>query len=113
MMPALETCSPAVAITVEPNKAAQVLSRLFSGGSAHVSALHAVQGAQPSAGTVCSNRFVGQFQHASESSYFRSDSLLFPLSPSRGNSSPSFSSLVNVERMNILKEMKSVQPDGC
>ena len=56
--------------------------------------------------------FVGQFQRASESSYFRSDSLPFPLSPSRGNSSPSFSSLVNVERMNILKEMKSVQPDG-
>ena len=55
---------------------------------------------------------VGQFQHAFESSYFRNDSLPFPLSPSRGNSNPSFSSLVSVERMNILKEMESVQPDG-
>lgn len=47
---------------------------------------------------------LGQFQHAFESSYFRSDSLPFPLLPSRGNSNPSFSSLVNVVRTNILDE---------
>ena len=29
MMPALETCSSAVAIRIKPNKAAHVLSRLF------------------------------------------------------------------------------------
>lgn len=52
---------------------------------------------------------LGQCQHALESSYFRSDSLPFPLLPSRRNHNPCFSSLVSVAQTNILNEMASVQ----
>lgn len=44
--------------------------------------------------------------------YLQSDSLPFPLLPSRGNSNPSFSSLVNAVKTNIFNETESLQPYG-
>lgn len=84
-----------LAIRVEPNEAVHVLSQLVS------EYFCTTCGTEGSA--QCKDSLS---QHSCASSYFQSDSLPFPLLPSRGNSNPFFSLLVNVVGTNIFNNME-------